>query len=908
MKKFILLLMFFAMKNIISQNGWVTYSTAVPSGTTASTENVIFIDNAGNKWVGFTGSGPNGTAIAKYDNASNTWTFWTKTTMALPSSTVSSNVKALAQDNLGNIWIGTTSGLIKYDGVNFIRFTTTNGLPNNYIACLEFSNNMLYIGTQGGLSRYDGVTFTNYTIGNGLFPINSVLDIKSENPNTLWATTYNTLVKFYINSSFTSTSYSSAVATTSLSKIYIDAAGMKWISGSSGIVKYDNVNFYYMNTMYPNFTGVNGFDGQDIGKGPNNGILITARLNTPSYNRCLVEFLPSGNYNLYYSPPTIAIENSFENDATGKLWMTGSVASLTPRIHSFSGALYNSNTGNWWGPGINSDNFKYLDINRVKAGIMNRGDMWWDLAGTGNASYEVPKGSGANSSFAGALWIGGLDASNQLHIAGQTYRQSGNDFWPGPLDTTNASIDSNTVMKYDNIWKVDYNDINNFITQFNLGNVPLTYTPTPDIVNWPAHGTGNNSRYLAPFVDVNGDGIYDWKQGDYPKIKGDQCLYYIFNDNFATHTETKGLQLGLEVHAMAYAYGCPTILNGRNELAYTTFYDYKIYNRSSNIYNNVYIGFMADPDLGNYSDDYIGSSEDDDLGFCYNADAVDENISGTYGYDSIPPAIGLTLLKGPEAPAGDGIDNDKDGMTDELGECWRMTVFDYYNNNIGSFNTNTTNPGSPYQYYNYLLAKWKDSTDFTCGGNAYGGTTKTNYIYPWTNYIGNPCSSPWTESTAGNLAGDRRFILSSGPFVMFPNSSTEVEYAYVWSVDSSATSNINLASVNKLITDAQKIRSFYSGSKPSCLIPLNVGIKENVSHDQFSIYPNPANSTLSIRSESSLGRSVVSITDVLGKVIIENKYNDLYYTSLNIEQLNSGVYFISITTEKGQSVKKFVKQ
>ncbi|MBK7668998.1 MAG: hypothetical protein IPJ32_17640 [Sphingobacteriaceae bacterium] len=185
-------------------------------------------------------------------------------------------------------------------------------------------------------------------------------------------------------------------------------------------------------------------------------------------------------------------------------------------------------------------------------------------------------------------WMGGLDASNQLHIAGQTYRQTGNDFWPGPLDTTNASIDSTTVMNFDKIWKVDYNDINTFITQFNLGNVPLTYTPAIDILTWPAKGTGNKAKNLAPFVDVNNNGIYDpLVGGDYPKIKGDQTLYFIFNDNFTTHSETKGLPLGIEVHAMAYAYGCPTILNGRNELAYTTFYDYQIYNRSSNNYHDV---------------------------------------------------------------------------------------------------------------------------------------------------------------------------------------------------------------------------------------------------------------------------------------------------------------------------------
>ena len=54
---------------------------------------------------------------------------------------------------------------------------------------------------------------------------------------------------------------------------------------------------------------------------------------------------------------------------------------------------------------------KFLDINQVKAGVYNRGDMHWNM-NTGNASYEVPVGSGAHSDFATGLWIGGIDAGN----------------------------------------------------------------------------------------------------------------------------------------------------------------------------------------------------------------------------------------------------------------------------------------------------------------------------------------------------------------------------------------------------------------------------------------------------------------------------------------------------------------
>ena len=106
-----------------------------------------------------------------------------------------------------------------------------------------------------------------------------------------------------------------------------------------------------------------------------------------------------------------------------------------------------------------------LDINNVRCRLLGAGDFWWDL--DNDAKYEIPKvdpTTGAipvSSSFAGALWIGGIDAGGQLKIAAQTYRQSGNDFWPGPLDA-DGTIEEATCNAYDRHWKINRTDIDNF--------------------------------------------------------------------------------------------------------------------------------------------------------------------------------------------------------------------------------------------------------------------------------------------------------------------------------------------------------------------------------------------------------------------------------------------------------------
>lgn len=847
--------------------------------------------------------------VSVYNTTTTTWTIYNKTNT--PSLPAPISVNCFKEDNLGNMWIGTTRGLVKFDGTNFSVYKTTNGLPDSVILSLEFSSNMLFIGTRYGLSRYDGTNFTNYTISNSLFPINAVWGLCAENSNTIWACNSNSIVQFTYNPTFSSTNYTTSVSSlstnASFTSLYIDSNGNKWLSSGIGPTKFSGGVFSYFKDMYPD-NNYNGYIPSNLSKGPNGGVMFVET--NPFYDMFLMELLPGNRINYYYPNQGINLRGSLFTNASGKIYITSlPQPPNTPGvIHftSFDEALYSEleafkNNDHV----VNQNNAKSLDINQVRAKIMNRGDMHWDIT-TGGPMYEVPKGSGVHSGLCNSFWIGGLDASNQLHLSAQTYRERGNDFWPGPLDTLNGQADTLSAFNYDNIWKVSYTDINNFITQFNLGNVPLSYTPTPDMVNWPANGTGNKAKNLAPFVDVNGDGVYNWQQGDYPKIKGDQTLYFIFNDKLGAHTESQGLPLGVEIHCMAYAYGCPNIINSRNELAYTTFYDYKIYNRSNNNYHNMYISHYNDADIGNYKDDYIGSSIHDNLGFMYNSDADDDYVIGSNVYGLFPPAIGNVVLKGAVAPSGDLLDNDNDSIIDEPGEQCLMNGFNYHMSQNWQFpQWHLTNP---YRYHNYMEGRWYDSTNFTCGGNAYGGTTPTRYVYPWMNYQNNPCTSNWTELTAGNLPGDRRYLVSSGPFNLPSKGQTEFELALVWSVDSAATSNRNIASVNKLIQDARKVKSFYSGTIPNCLQKVNIQENESIKH-LIDLYPNPAQTYIQIKSDIEFGKCTYNITDVLGRNIKSGELNSLSQSTIHINELNAGVYFLNINFNSNEIVvKKFVKQ
>ena len=110
-----------------------------------------------------------------------------------------------------------------------------------------------------------------------------------------------------------------------------------------------------------------------------------------------------------------------------------------------------------------------LDINQVETIINSNGDLFWDYQ---NGHYEVPNDSGASTVFAAATWIGGLDTSGTLHLAAQTYRQSGNDFYPGPVMYT-SSYSPATDAFWNQVWKINKTTIDSFVIWFaNPGSIP----------------------------------------------------------------------------------------------------------------------------------------------------------------------------------------------------------------------------------------------------------------------------------------------------------------------------------------------------------------------------------------------------------------------------------------------------
>ncbi|MEM6525491.1 MAG: two-component regulator propeller domain-containing protein [Bacteroidota bacterium] len=107
------------------------------------------------------------------------------------------NVTSSVVDQNGEVWFGTRNqGVIKYDGEDFVQFTSKDGLINSLVRVLyNDSDNRLWVGTAGGISIYEKGEFSNFNVDSGL-PDNVIWGIFQNSLNEVTVTTRKGICKF----------------------------------------------------------------------------------------------------------------------------------------------------------------------------------------------------------------------------------------------------------------------------------------------------------------------------------------------------------------------------------------------------------------------------------------------------------------------------------------------------------------------------------------------------------------------------------------------------------------------------------------------------------------------------------------------------------------------------------------
>ena len=223
----------------------------IPNRTDISS--TIF-DNFGNFWMG-TSNG-----LIKFDGKN--WTVYNTSNFGFPND----DVLSLAIDGFGNIWFGTVlNGLVKFDGANWTVYNTSNsGLKDNSVWALGIDkSNNIWIGQilmdgnrlkSSGLEKFDGKNWTFYQS-----PNNSPISMYT---GTVWAFTIDAVGNMWIGTNggkglakFNGQNWTvyntsnSGLPDNFISSLAMDASGNLWIGTHlSGLVKFDGANWTVYNT------------------------------------------------------------------------------------------------------------------------------------------------------------------------------------------------------------------------------------------------------------------------------------------------------------------------------------------------------------------------------------------------------------------------------------------------------------------------------------------------------------------------------------------------------------------------------------------------------------------------------------------------------------------------------------
>ncbi len=526
-----------------------------------------------------------------------------------------------------------------------------------------------------------------------------------------------------------------------------------------------------------------------------------------------------------------------------------------------------------------------LDINNVNARVLVHGDMWWNPATTAPTCF-FPSGTKKHINNTSAIWMSGYDSTGLLHIAAQTYRQRGNDYWPGPL--TGDTLSYATAYAWAKIWKVNLTDIIDFLAQ-----PSHTTVNTPQsILTWPGKGNtyaqGNAGAPLtitddmAPFIDLNGNGIYEPLLGDYPDIKGNQALWWVFSDNGPVHTETNGRPLGVEVHAMSYGYSRGTLIDD------VVYYDYTIINKSANNYTDFRFSQWDNGTMGYPSafSDYIGFDSTWRMGINYNAVNCDGCSNGsptTLSYGINPPQNAITMIVLP-GDAGSGY--------------VPAGSFTYFNDDASIVG----DPVIDTQYNNYMRSKLRNGqhfkNDYSGPGSlavGYGSGPDCNYVF-----TGDPSDTDqWSQcKNFGTFFGDQRFVLSSNSFPLNAGSSAHILLALI--VADSA-GGCGFGSYDRIKIVADTAWAVYHRDETA-------GVPKISQQQYINIYPNPTHDKLIIECMVSGSIPTIQVFNTLGQVmnISISKNGNRYEADLS--KLPNGLYDVLYRQDGVEQNSRFVKE
>ena len=88
-------------------------------------------------------------------------------------------------------------------------------------------------------------------------------------------------------------------------------------------------------------------------------------------------------------------------------------------------------------------------------------------------------------------------------------------------------------------------------------------------------------------------------------------------------------------------------------------------------------------------------------------------------------------------------------------------------------------------------------------------------------------------------------------------------------------------------------------------LPLSIN---NVRHNTFTIFPNPSTGIFNIQTENSISNANITVADLNGRIVHETKAENLESKSLDLSNLQNGIYILNVSNGDFNYFQKIIKQ
>ncbi len=250
--------------------------------------------------------------------------------------------------------------------------------------------------------------------------------------------------------------------------------------------------------------------------------------------------------------------------------------------------------------------------------------------------------------------------------------------------------------------------------------------------------------------------------------------------------------------------------------------------------------------------------------------------------------------------------------TQQISLLWRNNAWRNNFQTLTTFNSQNHITGSVYQSWDTITNNWK-STD-KLASVSYGSNGKIA-AYTVQEWINNIWENSYRASFSYNSAGFETMELDEEwngttwenlyrSTIVYDSKNNPINFIYEewdgtgWVLQSKSTmgydtNNNQISSLyeyvtNHILTPSSKNEMFYNCT--------TVGIHSVAQTNTLSIFPNPANKNITIKTTISEGRII--IRDIHGRVVQE----DLLKEEIQLENLPEGLYMISLVSPEGTTL------